>query len=434
VPRHRGRTVVEQTAPAPHHAPATRLGGAPSGRAGPRPAAETPRHDWADAQSEGDPMDALTDHETEVILQRLETVAAELEHAPSAYTFYLWVLLAETFAGTRPAVATLAAIRRCVTLAHRMRAIRAVLLPDASPWNPLTALGDLLHAEATRLTTLYGVARPACRTRGRELRQALHAAFTQATGKVYQTYGPVKTAKERTTITAFWDEALRTAVAQFQATGTAETLDAVLACLPAWTDRHHARWSTRGWREPAPPEVMQRLTAYLQVCEACLGTIAEVAAAAMADAPVVERAQVAPAVEQAYAAQINPLRAQLSALPPPREVPKAQQAQLRKDRAQLQHALDELLRTQEAAITRQVKQSANARHKLATLGKTVQGYPATLLRKVGKASVDVLPRIIWIYDFERQGDDDWRTAKRDARRFLRQVRHARAQPVAGEAP
>jgi hypothetical protein len=390
------------------------------------------RHDWADAQREGDPMNAVTDHEIAVILQRLEALAAELEHAPSAYTFYLWVLLAEAFAGTKPALATLAALRRCVTLAHRMRAIRAVLLPDASPWNPLTALGDLLHAEATRLTTLYGVARPACRTRGRELRQALHAAFTQATGKVYQTYGPVKTAKERTTITAFWDEALRTALAQFQATGTADTLDAVLACLPAWADRHHECWGPRGWREPAPPEVMQRLTEYLRVCEACLGSMAQVAAAAVAAVPVVERAEVAPAVEQAYASQLHTLRAQLSALPRPKDTPKAQQAQLRKDRAQLQHALDELLRAQEAAITRQVTQSSNARHKLATLVKTVQGYPETLLRKVGKASVDVLPRIIWIYEYDRQGDDDWRTAKRDARRFVRQVRQARA--VAGEAP
>jgi len=376
-------------------------------------------------------MDALTDHETEVILQRLEALVAELEHAPSAYTFYLWVLLAETFAGTRPAVATLAHIRRCVTLAHRMRAIRARLLPDASPWNPLTALLDLLHSEATRLTTLYGVARPACRTRGRELRQALHAAFTQATGKVYQTYGPVKTAKERTTITAFWDDALRTALAQFQATGEADTLDAVLAGLPAWADRHHERWGPRGWREPSPPEVMQLVTDYVRVWEACSEPIVQLARAAVAQAPVVERAQVAPAVEQEYAVQLSALRAQLSALPRPKDVPQAHHAQLRKDRAQLQHALDELLRAQEAAITRQVTQSTNARHKLATLVKTVQGYPDTLLRKVGKASVDVLPRIIWIYEYDRQGDDDWRTAKRDARRFVRQVRQARA--AAGEA-
>jgi len=379
-------------------------------------------------------MEKLTTPESEVLLQRLEALVTELEHDPSVYTLYLFVLVAEAFAGTKPPLATLAHIRRCVTLAHRMRAIRAVFLPAGSPWNPLTALVDLLHAEATRLTTLYGVARPACRTRGRELRQALHAAFTQATGKGYQTYGPVKTAKERTTITAFWDDALRTALAQFQATGTADTLDAVLACLPAWADRHHERWGPRGWREPAPPEVMQRLTDYLRVCEACLGTMAQVAGAAMADAPVVERAQVAPAVEQAYAAQLSALRAQLSALPRPKDTPKAQQAQLRQDRAQLQQALDALLRTQETAITRQVTQSSNARHKLATLVKTVQGYPETLLRKVGKASVDVLPRIIWIYDFERQGDEDWRTAKRDARRFVRQVRQTSTAAGAGEAP
>ena len=379
-------------------------------------------------------MEQLTAPESEVILQRLEAVVTELEHDPSVYTFYLFVLVAEAFAGTKPPLATLAHIRRCVTLAHRMRAIRAVFLPAGSPWNPLTALVDLLHAEATRLTTLYGVARPACRTRSRELRQAFHAAFTHATGKVYQTYGPIKTAKERTTITAFWDEALRTALAQFQAAGTADTLDAVLACLPAWTDRHHERWSTRGWREPSPPEVMQLLMDYLRVCEACLGSIAQLARAAVADAPVVERTQVAPAIEQEYAAQLHTLRTQLSALPLPKDTPKAQQAQLRKDKAQLQQALAELLRAQEAAITRQVTQSSNARHKLATLVKTVQGYPETLLRKVGKASVDVLPRMIWIYDFERQGDDDWRTAKRDARRFLRQVRQARAHPVAVEAP
>jgi len=68
------------------------------------------------------------------------------------------------------------------------------------------------------------------------------------------------------------------------------------------------------------------------------------------------------------------------------------------------------------------------------LVKTVSGYPDTLRRKLGKASVDVLPRMIWIYEFERQGDDYWHTAKRDARRFLRQVRHARVTPVAVEAP
>ena len=78
-------------------------------------------------------MERLTDPEMEVILQQLEALATELEHEPSAYTFYLWVLLAEAFAGLKPALATLAAIRRCVMLAHRLRAIRTALLPDASP-------------------------------------------------------------------------------------------------------------------------------------------------------------------------------------------------------------------------------------------------------------------------------------------------------------
>jgi hypothetical protein len=41
--------------------------------------------------------------------------------------------------------------------------------------------------------------------------------------------------------------------------------------------------------------------------------------------------------------------------------------------------------------------------------------------------VDVLPRLLWIYELDRQGEDDWRTAKREAKRFVRQVRHASAQ-------
>ncbi len=385
-------------------------------------------------QSEGDPMDAVTDHEIEVIVQRLEALAAELEHDPSAYPFYLFVLVAEAFAGTKPPLATLAHLRRCVGLAHRMRASRVVLLPDASPWNPLTALVDLLHAEATRLTTLYSVARPACRTRRREVQRAFRAAFTQATGKAYHPYGPARTAKERTTITALWDEALRRALARFQAGGEAHALDEVMVCLPAWADRHHERWSTQGWREPSVKEVMQLVTDYLMVCEACLGTIAQIADAAVAQAPVVERAQVTPDVEPRYAAQVHALRDQIGAILLPTDAPRAQKAQLRREKAQLQQALQALLRAQEADITRQVKQSSTARHKLATLVKTVQGYPATLLRTVGKASVDVLPRIIWIYEYDRQGDDDWRTAKRDARRFLRQVRQTSTAAGAGEAP
>ncbi len=66
--------------------------------------------------------------------------------------------------------------------------------------------------------------------------------------------------------------------------------------------------------------------------------------------------------------------------------------------------------------------------------KTASGYTDTLLRTVGKASVDVLPRMLWIYEFDRQGDDDWRIAKREAKRFVRQVRQASAPPLAIEAP
>jgi len=374
-------------------------------------------------------MEKLTAPEIEVILQRLEALVTELEHDPSVYTFYLVVLIAEAFAGTQPALATLAHIRRCVALAHRLRAIRQGLLPDASPWTPLTALVDLLHAEATRLTTLYGVARPACHTRRREVQQAFRTAFAHATGKVYHPYGPVKNATERATITTFWDEALRTALARFQAGGAMDTLDEVLACLPAWTDRHHERWSTRGWREPSPTEVMQLLTDYLRVWEVCRAPLAQLAGAALAHAPVVEQAQVTQDVAPRYAAQIHTLQAQLSTLPRSKDLPKAQQAPLRQEKAQLQQALAELLRAQEAEITRQVTHSATARRQLETLVTTVRGYPDILLRKVGKASVDALPRMIWIYEFDRAGDDTWRTAKRDARRFVRQVRHARATSV-----
>jgi signal transduction histidine kinase len=292
----------------------------------------------------------------------------------------------------------------------------------------------VIHAEATRLSTLYSVARPACRTRRREAQQAFRTAFAQATGKPYHPYGHPKTAKERTTITAWWDEALRTALARFQASGELDALDAVLVCLPAWADRRHERWSTQGWREPSVKEVMQLITDYLMVCEACLETIAQVAAAAVAQAPGVERAQVAPDVEQRYGEQVHTLRARIGAFAIPTDTPRAQKAQLRREKTQLQQALHTLLSAQEVEITRHVKQSATARHKLETLVKTVSGYSDMLWRKLGKASVDVLPRMIWIYDFERQGDDDWRAAKRDARRFLRQVRQGSGTPVAGEAP
>ena len=107
-------------------------------------------------------MEALTEKEIAVIMQQLETLVADLEHDASASTFYAFVLLAEEFARMKKASYTLEHLRRCVALAHRMRAIRDVLLPDAVPWHPLTDLVELIHGEATRLTSLYGVARPEC--------------------------------------------------------------------------------------------------------------------------------------------------------------------------------------------------------------------------------------------------------------------------------
>src|SRR5712692_11289168 len=107
-------------------------------------------------------MDALTEPEIEVIVQRLETLVTDLEHDLSTPTFYLFVLVAQEFAGTKKARYSLEHIRRCLALAHRMRAIRDVLVSSASRWTPLHDVGELIHAEATRLSSLYGVARPEC--------------------------------------------------------------------------------------------------------------------------------------------------------------------------------------------------------------------------------------------------------------------------------
>ena len=347
-------------------------------------------------------MDVLTDHEIAMILQRLEALATELEHDASARTFYTFVLTAHAFAETKHALSSLAHLRHCLALAHRMRAVRDALLDSSSAWHPLTTVVEVLHSDATRLSTLYGVARPGCRTVRRAQQQAFRTVFAQATGTTYHPYGHTRTAKERTAITAFWEEALHTALTCFQAAGEVDALDAVMACLPSWADRRHERWSTQGWREPSVKEVMQLVTDYLMVCEACLGSIAQIAAAAVAQAPVVERAQVAPAVEQRYAEQVHTLRDQIGAFAIPTDASRAQKAQLRREKTQLQQDLQALLNAQEAEIARHVKQGATARHKLATLVKTVSGYPDTLRRKVGKTSVDVLPRMIWIYDFERQ--------------------------------
>jgi hypothetical protein len=378
-------------------------------------------------------MDALTEPEIEVIVQRLETLVTDLEHALSAPTFYLFVLVAQEFTGMKHARYTLAHIHRCLVLAHRTRSIRDRLVSAGGRWTPLHDVGEVLQAEATRLSSLYSVARPACSKARRELQQAFRAAFTQGTGKAYQKYGLSLTAKERTTITAFWDEALHTALARFQACGAVDALDQVMACLPVWADRHHERWSRQGWREPSAHEIMSLFTDYLMVCEACLGPMAQIASAAVAHAPVVDQAQVTRDVEQQYTEQVQVLRAQLSALPLLKDTPKAQHAQLRKAKAQLHQELQARLKAQETEITRRVKQGATARHKLETLVKTASGYTDSLLAKVGKASVEVLPRMIWIYEYDRQGDDDWRTAKREATRFVRQVRQASAPSMAVEA-
>ena len=306
-------------------------------------------------------MDALTEPEIERIVQRLETVVADLEHEPSAPTLYAFVLLAQEFAGAKKAQYTLAHIRRCLALAHRLRPLRDQLVSAGGRWTPLHDVGEVLHAEATRLSSLYGVVRPACSQQRRALQQAFRAAFTHATGKAYQKYGFSLTAKERATITGFWDEALRTALARFQATGEVEALDQVMACLPVWADRHHERWSRQDWREPSATEIMTLFTDYLRVCEACLGIVAQLARTAVAHAPVVDRVQVTWDVEQQYTEPVQALRAQLSALPLPKDTPKAQQAQLRKQKTQLQHDLQALLNAQEAEITRRMHKAPYGR-------------------------------------------------------------------------
>ena len=55
-------------------------------------------------------MDALTDYEMEMIVQRLETLVTDLEHDRSTPTFYLFVLLAQEFAVAKKARYTLAHI------------------------------------------------------------------------------------------------------------------------------------------------------------------------------------------------------------------------------------------------------------------------------------------------------------------------------------
>ena len=207
----------------------------------------------------------------------------------------------------------------------------------------------------------------------------------------------------------------------------------MLGCLPAWTDRSHERWTAHGWHEPTVATFMPLVTEALEVWEACLGPLTQVAETALAQAPVVERAQVAPATEAQYAAQVQEALAALAAVVIPAEAPRAQKTQLRREQNTRRHALQTLLDAQEAAITRQLKQRVAVRQKLATLVTLVYGYPATLRRKLGKVSVDVLPRMVWIYACEREGGDVWHGAKQEVRRVLRAVPPAPASSGAHPA-
>ena len=252
-------------------------------------------------------------------------------------------------------------------------------------------------------------------------REAFRAAYKQALGRPYSPYSSTKTAQERATITRWWEDALRTARARLAAEGTPEALDDVLGCLPAWTDRSHERWTACGWHEPTVATFMPLVTEALEVWEACLGPLTQVAEAALTQAAVVEPAQVAPAIAAQYTTQVQEAQAQLAAVVIPAEATRAQKTQLRREQTQRRQALQTLLEAQEAAITRQLKQRAAARQKLETLVTLVHGYPATLRRKLGKASVDVLPRIVWIYACEREGGEVWHGAKQEVRRLLRAV-------------
>lgn len=367
-------------------------------------------------------MEVLTDSALEQILRQLEAYVTELEDTPTVHTFYAFVLLAEAFARRKPPLETLLHLRRYLTLARRVVPIRDRLLPTAVPWRPVTAVGDVLHGEATKLATLYGGARLVGRQRRRALSEAFRRAYAQTFGHPYSPYNSAtKTAQERATITRWWEETLHTAWARLEAEGTPEALDDVLGCLPAWTDRSHERWTARGWHEPTIETFMPLVTEAMAVWEACLGPLTQVAEAALAQAAVMERAQVAPAIEAQYAAPVQEAQAALAAVVIPAEAPRAQKTQLRREQNARRYALQTLLDAQEAAITRQVKQSASARQKLETLVKLVYGYPVTLRRKLGKTSVDVLPQIVWIYACEREGGEIWRGAKLEVRRFLRTV-------------
>ncbi len=369
-------------------------------------------------------MDVLTAHESLTMLTRLEEGVTALEEDRSPGRFYTVIILAQEFATKTKAPFSFAHLRRCLTLAQRLRPLREEIVYPTMRWAPLTDVIKGLGTDLTQLSSLYSVARLPCREAKRELQQEFRAHFTQVTGRVYSPYSRPKTAKEGTTIRAFWDGVFAQALATFSDTNEVAALDRLLACLPAWSTAHEGDWIKRAWREPTVKEVMQVLQDAVRLCEVCMEPVGAIATAALAQRPVVERAQITQDIAPQYTPQVQPLQDQLAALPRPKDTPKAEQPQLRQTKAQLRQELNTLLRAQETVIQRQVTAGTNARRKLEKLVARTPGQRDMLVHRVSKVSRDVLPQMVWMYDYERRGDADWRAAKRDVRRWLRTMRQA----------
>jgi len=372
-------------------------------------------------------MDMLTAHESLTMLTCLEESVTALEEDRSPGRFYTVILLAQAFATKTKAPFSFEHLRRCLTLAQRLRPLREEIVCPTMRWAPLTDVVKGLGTDLTQLSSLYSVARLPCREAKRGLQQEFRAHFTHVTGRVYSPYSRPKTAKEGTTIRVFWDAVFAQALATFSDTREVAALDRLLACLPAWSTAHEGDWIKQHWREPTVKEVMQVLQDAVRLCEVCMEPVGQIATAALAQRPVVERAQITQDIAPQYTTQVQTLRDQLAVLPRPKDTPKAEQPQLRHTKAQLQQELKTLLRAQETAIQRQVTAGTNARRKLEKLVAKTPGQRDTLLHRVSKVSRDVLSQMVWIYDYERRGDDDWRAAKRDVRRWLRTVRQAEVE-------
>lgn len=377
----------------------------------------------------------LTHADSTVILQRMADFVTALERdeddAETAYTFFAFVLMAEAFANSKKMPLTLEHAQQALRLAQRMVPIRAALIPSTTRWSPLTKVYDLLQSEAVKLARLYGATRPNFTLVRRELQQEFHTTFTQSVGARYETYKYKRTTKERSTITAFWDDKTRTAFAAFQAEKTLQALDQVIACLPHWTNRHHERWGARGtWREPSAQEVMRLFMAYMEMAEAYIPAVALLVMDVQAYTPVVERAPIALETEPKYAEQMHTLQEQIAAVVIPKELPRPEQTRLRKEKSQLQQALKTLQQAREAEIARRVTRETNVRRKFETLERLTRDYTEALRQKLGRLSLDVLTDIIWIYDYERGAPPAWGRAKRDARSFVRALARAREQEAA----